>query len=307
MFSNFSDSVLIGHGFEKKVCRVLEHVFKVHRWDEEGHGPLLDATTGKEAERTSAQAFYWHVRHECRRCYQGSASREDLFQLWKSCSITCKWKFTPKNIEWFTTWEAWQHDMNLREVDCILYPKNEVDFTSLPDAFLRSREEQPITWQQLVQLVPSKGAYCEVTVPSWAEAQPWKTKVDKTEKIIWLHGLASKSGMSVVLLFNGSSPQNPPVEQEHLEKCEAIHFPQEVIDRWEVAKEASRADKEASRADRAETEANRAKKKADRAKTEASRAKKQIRKLKRKCRKLASTKNKKAKPLRRLRTLRICS
>ena len=129
-----------------------------------------------------------------------------------------------KKIVWFATWEAWQHHMNLREVDCILYRKNEVDFTSLPDAFLRSREEQPITWQQLVQLVPTQGAYCEVTVPSWAEAQPWKTKKDKTEKIIWLHGLARKSGMSVVLLFNGSSPQNPPVEQKHFSKMQVYTF-----------------------------------------------------------------------------------
>ena len=31
VFSNFSDSVLTGHGFEKKACRALENVFNFHR------------------------------------------------------------------------------------------------------------------------------------------------------------------------------------------------------------------------------------------------------------------------------------
>ena len=223
-YSSIADSSFTGHGYEAEACSVLEHAFSTQRCEDDEHGPLLNSEDGNVASSDSKEVFYWNVRHQCRRYKQGYASKDELKGLWLNCAVTKGWRFNPRNIGWFSTWEAWKDIMPLREVDCILRPKPNVDWSSLTEPGWQDDAGKRVSWDYLASLVPEAGAYCEITKPSKAETQNFKT-VDKTEKINWLCRMAHWRNMGVVLIFNGADPTKPPFTRtEDNRLCKPIYW-----------------------------------------------------------------------------------
>ena len=242
-YSSFADSSFAGHGYEAEACSVLEHAFSTQRCEDDEHGPLLNSEDGNVASSGSEEAFYWNVRHQCRRYKQGYASEDELKGLWLNCSVTKGWRFNPRNIRLFSTWEAWQDIMPLREVDCILRPKPNVDWSSLTEPGWQNVAGKRVSWNYLASLVPKAGPYCEITKPSKAEAQNFKT-FDKTEKINWLCRMARRRNMGVVLIFNGADPTKPPITRTKANRlCTPIYWCQKELRRWPVQVERNKVQK----------------------------------------------------------------
>ena len=247
-YSSIADSSFTGHGYEAEACSVLEHAFSTQRCEDDEHGPVLNSEDGNVASSDSKEVFYWNVRHQCRRYKQGYASKDELKGLWLNCAVTKGWRFNPRNIGWFSTWEAWKDIMPLREVDCILRPKPNVDWSSLTEPGWQDDAGKRVSWDYLASLVPEAGAYCEITKPSKAETQNFKT-VDKTEKINWLCRMAHWRNMGVVLVFNGADPTKPPFTRtEDNRLCKPIYWCQKELRRWPVQFERNKAQAERNKA-----------------------------------------------------------
>ena len=195
-------------------------------------------------QATVMKCFFWNVRHQCGRFMQGFASKEELESLWTNCAVTNDHEFNPENIKWFSTWEAWKDVMPLREIDCILEPKLGVDLSSLPKPGWQNADGQRVSWEYLVSRLQQKnGAFCEITKPSWAEAQDSQIP-DKTSKINWLCKVAHKQNMGVVLIFNGADPTKPPFQRNKANKlCTPIYWCQKELKRWPLLKERDEKEK----------------------------------------------------------------